>query len=127
MEAQGNSTSAELPVKRAKGWPKGKPRGRPFSKDNPPPTVAKAAAKVLTKAEVKCMTYEDEGAPAQHPEFGDKTPAFMSWVKQHHPEHYAIRYGERVKPHSQDLDPVEQLPFGDRPAHVNPNISHKVK
>ena len=40
-------------------------------------------------------TYADEGAPAMTPEAGDKTPAFVDWLYQHHPEQAQARYGFR--------------------------------
>lgn len=54
------------------------------------------AAPALSLAQIKRMDYADEGAPEMDIYAGDKTPAFMEWVKDNHPDHYALRYANRI-------------------------------
>lgn len=35
--------------------------------------------------------------PAKNPQFGDKTPAFVDWVKAYRPDEFAARYGVKGK------------------------------
>ncbi len=43
---------------------------------------------------VKSKTYPD--APAMDPAMGDKTPAFVNWLRANHPEDAAKRYANRI-------------------------------
>jgi hypothetical protein len=43
---------------------------------------------------IKSKTYPD--APAMDPAMGDKTPAFVNWLRANHPEDAAKRYANRI-------------------------------
>lgn len=43
---------------------------------------------------IKLKTYP--GAPAMDPAMGDKTPAFVRWLRENHPDDAAKRYANRI-------------------------------
>jgi hypothetical protein len=54
------------------------------------------------------------------PSMGDKTPAVMDWYREHAPEEYARRYGNRVTPHSSgERQVIRQDLAGPDPALEN--------
>jgi hypothetical protein len=57
-------------------------------------------------------------APKQTIEAGDKTPAFVEWMKRYKPEEYAIRYGIRGEGEIQQVHYTKNEKTGKREAHV---------
>lgn len=70
-----------------------------------------------------------EPPPKKNPRFGDKTPAYVSWLKTHRPRKYAERYGierhdERIPVFDESGEIVrhERMDVGKRKTHVSEKI-----
>jgi len=56
----------------------------------PIPAVVVAGADI---AAIKAKVYPD--APPRDPMLGDKDPVFVEWLRDHHPDDYAVRFAGR--------------------------------
>jgi len=57
-------------------------------------------------------------APKQTIEAGDKTPAYVEWLRKYKPEEYAVRYGIRGEGMIQSVHYTKDEKTGKRIAHV---------
>ena len=57
-------------------------------------------------------------APKQTIEAGDKTPAYVEWLKRYKPEEYAVRYGIRGEGTIHQVHYTKDEKTGKRIAHV---------
>jgi hypothetical protein len=49
----------------------------------------------MTKKPAPKKSEEIPPAPALDPQAGDKTPAYVEWLREYHPEEYVARFSAR--------------------------------